>query len=409
MARDTENAGFVEAARREPRLKREHGVLAAVSLALILAQSIVFASFGLLLFAMSEGLDASAADVGFAYTLIVIGACVGAAIPVPSMRWVGAGPTIIAGQIVLAAAFLLLVMKSGIIPLYLAATLAGIGFSLSANTPAVYLISGWTGERAPRFIGIYMMIGMLGNAVGPPVVQALIGGLGWQGYAVAAAIAAAGMAGLCLLCLREPPHSGGREVGGAFLRDVLQVVRSPIFLLIAGSVVLSQTSLVTVASVAPAHLGAMGLNGDIVARLLGIEGLASAAVTGLLGFATSIVSARRLLPAMLIAGAMGMMFLAMSRGILGLTAFALLTGASVGGVTLAATLLLVDYFGSAKGAAALGAIWTLAGLAAFGPWGAGFAADTTGSYAPALLAIGIALLPMAAFALLLPRPPEVRI
>jgi len=82
-----------------------------------------------------------------------------------------------------------------------------------------------------------------------------------------------------------------------------------------------------------------------------------------------------------------------------------LLGAGVGGATLAVTLLLVRYFGPTGGSASLGAIWTLAGLASVGPWVSGLVADATGSYAPAILGFGIAVLPIAAISLALPREP----
>ena len=386
------------------RRGRELAIVAATSLALIFAQSIVFASFGLALFAIGPDLGLSASNGGFAYTIVVVGACIAAPMPMALIRWIGGGLTIVLGQAVLCAAFLILSAAQGPAQVYAAALLGGIGFSLSGNSPAVYLLSGWGGARAARWIGIYMMTGMLGNAVGPLAAQALIVELGWRGYCVAAALTAVAMAGLCSMCLREPPLAHLADGGRSSWRRLGGVLRSPIFLMLATAIVASQMCIITVASVAPSYLAGQGQTPAFAARLLGIEGLASALATGLLGYAVSIVPARHLLPIALLAAAAGLAILIVSRDPLLLTGFAVLVGASVGGATLAVTLLLVRYFGPVQGPASLGAVWTLAGLAAFGPWVAGIIADASGSYAPAFSGIALLLLPVAGGSvLLLPR------
>lgn len=384
-----------------PDRRRELAVVTAVSSALVLAQAVVFAAFGLALFAMGRDLGWSAADTGMAYMLVVLGACAGAPMPVVLIRRIGASRTIVLGQVVLGCAFAVLWSTASLAQLYVGAGLAGIGFSLSGNTPGVYLVSGWAADRAPRLIGLYLMVAMLGNALGPPAAQALIAQSGWRAYSAVVVLLCAVNAIICALCLREPPvaEMPAGESGG-----LGRVLRSPIFALLATGVVASQLCLVTVSSVAPAHLAAQGLTSDLAARLLGIEGIASALATGLLGHFSARLGPRRMLPVLLAACAAGMVILASSREPMALHAFAVLLGAGVGGATLAVTLLLVRYFGPAGGSASLGAIWTLAGLAAIGPWVAGMVADATGGYGPALLGIGIAMVPIAMASLALPQP-----
>lgn len=386
--------------------RRELAVLTAVSSALVLSQAVVFAAFGLALFAMGRDLGWSAGDTGMAYTLVILGACAGAPMPVVLVRWIGASRTIVAGQLLLGAAFLVLWTTASLGQLYLGALMAGVGFSLSGNTPGVYLLSGWAGPRAPRLIGIYMMVAMLGNALGPPGAQALIAGSGWRGYSLVVVLLCAANALFCALCLREPPLVAPVAGEVHWLRGLGRVLRSPIFALLATAIVASQICLVTVASVSPAHLAGEGLTSALAARLLGVEGIASALVTGLLGHFSGVLSPRRMLPLTLAACAGGMLILGLSRDPLALHAFALLMGAGVGGATLTVTLLLVRYFGPAGGSASLGAIWTLAGLAALGPWISGMVADATGGYAAALIGFGIAMVPIALASLALPREPE---
>jgi len=380
--------------------RRELAVVAAVSSALVLAQAVVFAAFGLMLFAMGREMAWSASDTGAAYTLVVIGACIGAPIPVFTIRWIGASRTIVCGQLLLAGAFAVLWSTAGLAQLYVGALLAGIAFSLCGNTPGVYLVSGWSGARAAGLIGIYFMLAMLGNAFGPPGAQALIAAEGWRGYALVVIALSVIGAAFCALCLREPPAVPQGE--GSKAPGLGPVLRSPLFALLAVAIVAGQVCIITVSSVAPAHLVNQGLSDAFAARLLGIEGIASAIATGLLGHFASRLPPRRMLPLTLACCAVGMAILAYSRDPWALHAFALLIGTGVGGSTLAVTLLLVHYFGPVQGSASLGPIWTLAGLAAVGPWLSGMAADATGSYAPALLGFGLMMVPVALATLALP-------
>jgi len=58
----------------------------------------------------------------------------------------------------------------------------GAGYSFSGNVPAVYLIAGWFDRSAGRMIGIYMMLGAAGAAIGPPIVEAVVRLGGWRGH-----------------------------------------------------------------------------------------------------------------------------------------------------------------------------------------------------------------------------------
>lgn len=371
---------------------------------MIFVQAVVFAAQGLALFAAGGTLGLSASETGAGFTFVIIGAGVAAPLPILLIRWIGASRVIVAGLLVLVAGFALLSEAVDGTMLYGAMFLAGAGFSLSANTCGVYLISGWTGPRAGRVIGLYMMIGMLGNAVGPPAAEAMIAAGGWRGYAVAVAVLSAGLAALCLLCLREPPGAAERAEKARWLAGVGQVLRSPIFALLAVATVMTQICLVTVESVAPAHIIGEGLSGALAARLLGIMGVAATVVTGLASFLTVRLSSRWLLLGSLACLAVGMLLLAASNWPVALYGFAILLGVGIGGATLAVTLLLVDYFGAEEGSASLGAIWTLAVLAAVGPWAAGVVADATGSYVPMLAGTGALMVPLALVCLWLPNP-----
>jgi MFS family permease len=383
---------------------REWIVLAVTSVLMIFAQGTVFASLGIALFAMAATLGWTAAQAGGAFTLVVIGACVAALLPVLLMPRIGARWTLALGAAVLAVAFLVASTTRDLTTLYVAMALAGAGFSLSANTPGIYLIAGWSGARAPKMIGLYLMLGMFGNAIGPPLAQAMCAAAGgWRFYWQAMAVAAAILAAACALMLREPPAAALDAPASPPGPRYWRIVGSAPFLIMALGMVVTQACVVTVASVTAAHFARHGWSADYAAWMLGVQGLVGALATGASGFLTRHFPPRRMLAASLVLEAAGMVLLAVAREPMAAYGFAIAFGIGSCVVLLAVAVLLVRYFGDAGGTTALATIWTLAGGAAIGPWVAGIVADDVGSFGPALAGLGILLLPIAGATLLM-RP-----
>jgi cyanate permease len=384
---------------------REWIVLAVTSVLMVFAQGTVFASLGISLFAMAGSLHWSSAQAGGAFTLVVIGACVGAPMPVFLMRRIGARWTLALGSAVLGAAFLLASATRDLATMYAATALAGVGFSLAANTPGIYLIAGWSRARAPRMIGLYLMLGMLGNAVGPPIAQAMCAGAGgWRFYWQAMALAGLLMAGACAWLLREPPAPAHDAPAVAAGPGYWQIVAAWPFVVMALGMVVTQACVVTVASVIAAHFAHRGWSADYAAWMLGLQGLIGALATGASGFLTRHFPPKRMLAAALVLEAIGMLLLAVAHGPLALWGFALTFGIGSCVVLLAVAVLLVRYFGDVGGTTGLATIWTLAGAAAIGPWMAGLVADAIGSFAPALAGLGLLLVPIALGTLLMAAP-----
>ncbi len=392
---------------------REWVALATTSALMIFAQGTVFAALGVVLFAMAQNLGWSAAQAGAGFTLVVFGACVAALLAAVAMRRIGARWTLALGGFVLAVAFWIASLTQHIATLYAAAALAGIGFSLSANTPGIYLIAGWAGGRAPRMIGLYLMFGMFGNAIGPPLAQALCGGAGgWRFYWRAMAMVALILTAACMLLLREPPHAVetpptpaiGDHPARPLGPGIRQILTAPAFVVMALAMVATQACVVTVASVTTAHFAGHGWPATYAAWMLGVQGLAGALATGASGFLTRQFPPERMLTMSLALTAVGMVLLAIARSSLSAYGFALTFGIGSCVVTLAVAILLVRYFGHAGGATGLAMIWTLAGGAAIGPWLAGRVADSVGSFGPALAGLGLMLIPIAGATLLIRAP-----
>ena len=336
-----------------------------------------------------------------------LGACVAALLPVLLIRWIGARWTVALGGVVLASAFLIASTTRDLATAYVATALAGAGFSLCANTPGIYLIAGWSGARAPRMIGLYLMLGALGNAIGPPLAQAMCAGAGgWRFYWQAMAAAALILAAACALLLREPPPAVAGDASDATPGPgYWRIVTAAPFLVMALAMVATQACVVTVSSVTAAHFAGHGWSADYAARMLGVQGLVGALATGASGFLTRQFPPRHMLATALVLEGVGMVLLAVARDPLAAYGFTLAFGIGSCVVTLAVAVLLVRYFGDVGGTTGLATMWTLAGGAAIGPWAAGLIADRVGSFGPALSGMGLLLLPIAA-ATLLTAPPR---
>jgi len=279
-------------------------------------------------------------------------------------------------------------------------------FAMVANTPGVFLVAGWSAARAPRMIGLYLMLGTFGSALGPPIAQALISSaFGWRGFWTVMAGVAAIIAVICAVAVREPPETARQGSGGSGSGPGLgAMLASPRFLVLAAAMVFTQLCVMTISSTAPAHLVARGWDGDLAASLLGIQGLIGALGIGVSGFLTQRLSPRLILAVSLVMTTAGMLLIAGAQDLWELYLFAPLFGIGWSVTTLAIAVLLVEYFGNAGGSTALAAIWMATGASAVGPWLAGVMADNGWGFSPALGAFGILLLPIAVAVLLIGRP-----
>ncbi len=310
----------------------------------------------------------------------------------------------VAGCLILAGGCALAADTSGLRGLYVAIALTGMGYSLVANAPSIYLLAGWSGSRAPRMIGLYLMAGTLGGVIIPPFAQFLVAGAGgWQNYWITMAIVAASLAILCALAIAEPvpiapPTMGNEEqhdIGAESRWTFTTIFRSPRFLILAVALVASQTCVMTIASIAPAHLVSFGWTVEIAARLLALQGFVATIATGISGFLTRRFAPRTMLISALLAGTVAMLLFAYPYGWYSLIAFALLFGLSWSLVTLSVIVLMIGIFGDIGGTTAIATMWMLAGLAAFGPWVAGLSADANLGFASVLAGLGILLVPIA--------------
>ena len=163
--------------------------------------------------------------------------------------------------------------------------------------------------------------------------------------------------------------------------------------------VATQACTIMVSAVAAPHLAQLGWSDSFAAQLLGLHGLVGTAATGVSGWLSERRDPRKLLAAALVAETLGMILIAFTHSLWTAYAFVVVFGIGWSVASLAGTVLLFRYFGNATGTAALSTVWLLAGVATASPYVAGKVDDLTGSFVPALVILGLALLPIALAAL----------
>jgi MFS family permease len=366
-------------------------VLAAVSAIFLFAGATTFNSLGVALFAMQAEFHWTEAQVGGGFLALGLSCCCLSMLPVALLPRIGGRWTCVAGCLALASGFLVAATTTNLITIYVAAAILGLGYTLCANTPGIFLLAGWFGTRAPRMIGLYLTIGTLGGAFGPPAVQALAASGGWRFYWLVMAAIAAGLAVFCAAAIREPPPATAHPdapVPETF-PGAREALLSTHFAVIAAAMIATQLCLLTVSGVAPAHLAALKWPADAGSQFLGAEGLIGTFGTACAGWFAHRIHPRTMQAASLVALAAGVALLAHATSKLVLMAASITFGLGWSVACVAITLYLIRLFGPRSGTTALSAIWTLSGLATAGPWAAGLWADRTGGFTQPLWALAV--------------------
>jgi MFS family permease len=383
-------------------MRREMLVLIAASMALFFGTATTFSSMGIALFAMVGEFHWSEAAAGGAFLALGLICAASSLSPILLIPRIGGRWTMAGGSLILAAGLGLAYTTQTLMIFYVAAALFGLAFSMIANATGTYLIASWYGARSPRMIGIYMMIGTLGGAVGPPVAGALVATEGgWRLYWLAMAGVAVVIAALCAVCIREPPGQAmaSGEMAPPETWQFRAFLRTPQFAVVAAAMVATQACTIMVSAVAAPHLAQLGWSDSFAAQLLGLHGLVGTAATGVSGWLSERRDPRKLLAAALVAETLGIILIAFTHSLWTAYAFVVVFGIGWSVASLAGTVLLFRYFGNATGTAALSTVWLLAGVATASPYVAGKVDDLTGSFVPALVILGLALLPIALAAL----------
>lgn len=362
-------------------------VFAAVSLIFFFLNVATFTSLGVVLYAMLSELHWSMTAAGFSFTLLGVACGLSSPLPALTMKWIGGRATVCLGAAVLTLGFYCASIADSLLTFYVAMVLLGVGYSLAGNVPAVYLIGGWYGRASARIIGFYLMLGALGAAFGPPLVEAIVSDSGgWRAHWRLMAWAAAAIGGVCLFLVRDaeagPASASDARTGEVPEWSPRQAVFTPQFLLITASMAATMTCVTTNSSVAMSHLVKLGATPASAALMLSAIAITATVVKGAAGRLCEIMAPPYILAAGLVLQAVGSVLLAVADSATLQYACALTFGTGWGLAYVAATVVLLDYFGLATGAKILSIVWLLTTVAAAGPLLAGMIADRYGTFAP---------------------------
>lgn len=375
-------------------MPRNLQVFISAALGFFFVTATTFTSLGYVLYLMVAELGWSQAAAGMSFSMLGLACGLSSPLPALVMKWLGTRNTMALGGLALAAGFALAALAHGIGPFFLATALMGIGFSLVAPAPAVYLIATWFPQSSARMLGFYFMTGAFGGVAGPLIVGTIFGFTGsWRLHWACMAAAALALAVLFLFTIRDAvavtstnqvrqAGSASMAAAGASGWTVRGAMATRAFLLIALAMVVVQTVVTTLHAVLVMHVAKLGDGGTAGAIAMSLLALSGTLAKGASGAITERVSAKVVLTAGLAIQAVGIGLLGLAPGATSAAAVAALFGLGWGFTWLSAHVLLLRYFGAANAGNLTAMATMITTVAVLGPLAAGWTADATGSFVP---------------------------
>ncbi|SFG27272.1 Cyanate permease [Novosphingobium sp. CF614] len=379
-------------------------VMCVASLGFFFVTATTFTSLGYVLYTMVAELGWSQAVAGLSFSLLGLACGLGSPLPPIIMKAVGTRLTMFAGCIVLASGFFIASIIQHLGFFFLATTLMGLGFSLVAPSPAIFLLATWFPRSSARMIGFYFMTGAAGGIAGPLIVEGIVGLTGsWRLHWMVMGILALLLGALCLLGIRDAVKvesvkqvtgagSGGSRTNGSESPwTVHAAVRSPTFLILAFAMMVVQTVITTAHSTLVSHVATLGVGAGPGAVAMSLLAFAATIAKGCTGALSERVPPKRLLVIGLALLSIAMTMLYAAGGLAMAYSGAAIMGLGWGIAWLSAHVLLLRYFGAAIAGDMTAMATTATTFAVLGPIIAGRAADMTGSFGPALFGFAILL------------------
>jgi MFS family permease len=368
-------------------------IMISASLGFFFVTATTFTSLGYVLYTMVAELGWSQAAAGASFSLLGLACGLSSPLPPMLMKAIGTRLTMVAGGLVLAAGFALAATVHHIGIFFVATSLMGIGFSLVAPSPAVFLIATWFPRTASRMIGFYFMSGALGGVAGPLIVNQVVGWSGsWRVHWMVMAVAALLLSVFFLFTIRDAvavesieqvKHAGAGEPAAAPAATALTVrsaMRTPAFMLIAFAMIIVQTVVTTMHSVLVTHVASLGEGSGAGALAMSLLAFAGTIAKGTTGALSERVSPKLLLVVGLALQSGAIALLAIAPTPLAAAIAAMLFGVGWGFSWLTAHILLLRYFGAFLAADLVAMATMCTTFAVLGPLTAGWMADRTGSF-----------------------------
>ena len=322
----------------------------------------------------------------------------------------GPRPVIALGGLLLGFGYFSLSRTEEIWELYLYLSVVAAAGMSAAFVPCNSTVIRWFERYRGRALGIAMMGASIGNIAFPPLAVLLIGLAGWRAaYAWLGALGVSIVGVAAYFILRDPgvmnlqpdgavPDGEGAGEGGAaegarvpprrggpvatrYPWTLAEARRTGVLWLMTAIFFLSWLVVfLPVVHLAPyaADLGMDPLRASSVISAIGLGGVLGRPLLGAISDRVGRI------PAMLLTfGTQALVFtlFPISHSWVALCLEATAFGFAYGGGTTLFAAVVGDYYGRAATGAIVGFVFALAGsAAAFGPWLAGYAIDTTGSY-----------------------------
>jgi len=295
---------------------------------------------------------------------------------------------------------------------------AALGMS-TAYVPCGATVARWFVRRRGLAAGVASAGGSLGAFCLPPVAQLLVSGVGWRrAYVIFGAAILVALNALAPLMKRDPeglgltpdgdppaPPGGAPPPGGGDY-TMGQAMRSGAFWVLFA--LFSATWIPVFSPLVHLVPLARGLGVDPLLASTLVSALGMAAIMGrlVMGAASDRLGRRPAIGACLVLQVAAFLGFAAAGALPGLYAASITFGFSYGAISALFPAMVADFFGRERAGSLVGLLFAMSGsMAAWGPLGAGFIYDRTGSYGPAWVAS--AVLNLAALGLLAwARPPR---
>ncbi len=273
--------------------------------------------------------------------------------------------------------------------------LAGAASTIQSPLPYAKAIAAWFDHRRGLALGIAMAGVGLGGFVVPQVTRAAIDGFGWRGaYAVLGTLTVVVAFPAVALWVREPLPGEGEQravtgpAPGLTVREALQTGR---FWLLGGTFFLVALGIVGMQAHIVPLLTDHGLSPALAAATLGTFGLATLAGRLLVGYLVDRIYAPYVATVFFLAPVLGFALLATASGPSPAVGVVLM-GLGLGSEIDMIAFLTSRYFGQRMFGEIYGYFFMIFALGtAVGPAAAGAMFQMAGSYQPALIGAGAAL------------------
>ncbi|MGC1304700.1 MAG: MFS transporter [Caulobacteraceae bacterium] len=392
--------------------------LAALSFLFFVVTAGTFSSLGVVLPDMVATLGWTWTQAGLGFTILAVACGLASYAPTLVIRTLGVRATLILGGAVMAAGFACLYAVHGVGLYYVGAGLEGLGFALTAIIPGAYVLAR-SFRRVSAALGVYFTVGGLGGVAGPWLYFLVRSASGdWRAYWVVLAIACLFLGPLAALSVRDLGEDAATPSSVEATADpkppihrtthdwsVRQALGAWQFWVIVAAYTTNLLVEVTVNSASVAHLTGRGVSAGVAGAVLSLQALVSVAARGVGGALGERIDPRKLTAVALGMLALGVAALAVSHGGASMFGYAFAVGAGYGLNYLAATVLLLNYFGRGRNLELFSTMALISTAAALGPVLAGQVKDTTGDFSQAFWIIaGVSALTLVAVATM--RPPK---